>query len=263
MQKFSMDDKTSSKDFNGATFLLKLPTKGLYYPEGHPFHDKETIEIKMMTTKEEEILTNVSYNENEVVMDKLLESVVVADNFSPKDIFETDQLAIIIGSRIDAYGEEYPAIINCESCEKDYQVTIDLDKMLENVDDSEVELTAKNTLIVELPKSKKVVEYKVLLPSEAASIDRTVEKMQKMNIKASVTTEFYKRIIVSVDGDTSRDEINKFISELRIMDSRFLAAKYSKSLPMLNTTFSSTCSHCSHEQEGGMPIQANFFFPEL
>ena len=77
----------------------------------------------MMTTKEEEILTNVSHNENEVVMDKLLESVVVADNFSPKDIFETDQLAIIIGSRIDAYGEEYPAIINCESCEKDYQAT--------------------------------------------------------------------------------------------------------------------------------------------
>ena len=258
-----MDDTTSSKDFNGATFLLKLPTKGSYYPEGHPFHEKETIEVKMMTTKEEEILTNVSYNENGVVMDKLLESIVVADNFNPKDIFETDQLAIIMGARIDAYGEDYSAIIECGNCQKDYQVSIDLQKMLEKVDSADVELTAKNTLIVELPKSKKVVEYRILLPSELASIDRTVEKMQKMNIKTSLTTEFYKRIILSVDGETNRDEINNFISQLKIMDSRFLSSKYAKSLPNLSTVFSSTCSHCSHEQEGGMPIQANFFFPEF
>jgi hypothetical protein len=263
MKKFSMDEPKPSSDLNGATFLLDLPTKGLFYPENHPFYKKETVEIKMMTTKEEEILTNPSYVEKGVTVEKLLESIVLEEGFQANEIFETDKLAILIGARIDAYGEDYPAAMTCISCEKEYTVDINLSKILANREESEIEKTDNNSLIVELPKSKKVVEFRVLLPSEISSIERTVEKMKKLNINANLMTEFYKRIVLSIDGDTNRDNVNKFVENLKIMDSRFLTSMYYKSLPVLNTNFMSACSHCGHEQEGGMPIQANFFFPEF
>lgn len=263
MKKFSMGESKPSTDLNGATFFLELPTKGRFYPDNHPFHDKETIEIKMMTTKEEEILTNPSYVEKEMTVEKLLESIVLEEGFEVNEIFETDKLAILIGARIDAYGEDYPAIIACGGCEKEYTFNINLKEVIGNVRESDIEKTDKNSLIIEVPKSKKVIEFRLLLPSEIASIERTVEKMKKLNINTSLMTEFYKRIILSIDGETNRDNIGQFIDNLKIMDSRFLSAAYYKSLPTLNTVFKSACAHCGQEQEGGMPIQANFFFPEF
>jgi len=226
-------------------------------------YNKEQIELKMMTTKEEEILTNASYNENGIAIDKLLESIVLIDGFNSKDIFETDKLAMVIGSRIDAYGENYSALVTCEECNKEYDVSIDLNHVLHNIDESKIEKSNDGTLLVELPKCKKVVEFKVLLPSEMTSIEKTVEKMKSLNVNTSLMTEFYKRIIVSIDGQTDREIIGKFCEDLKIMDSRFLSSMYNKSLPNVNTRFTSACSHCNHEQEGGMPIQANFFFPEF
>ena len=46
---------------------VDLPSKGLIYPEGHPL-SKGKIEIKYMTAKEEDILTNQSYIQKGTVL---------------------------------------------------------------------------------------------------------------------------------------------------------------------------------------------------
>jgi len=263
MQKFDMTDDNRASELSGATFFVDLPTKGFPYPEGHPFHNKETIEVKMLTMKEEEILLNSSYSEKGVVVEKLLESIILEKGFNSKEILDSDQLAILLAARVDAYGEDYDVFIECSSCGEEYEAGVDLLKIMSNVVPSPVEMTDNGTYIVELPKSEKVVEYKVLFPNEVISIRKTTEKMLKMNIKTSEQKEFFKRIIMSVDGNGDREHISKFIDNLRIMDSRFLNQKYIDTLPSLNTTFKSVCTNCSHEQEGGLPIQANFFFPKL
>ena len=48
----------SPLEFVSPTTFVKLPSEGLYYPEGHPLHNQETIEIKQMTAKEEDMLTS-------------------------------------------------------------------------------------------------------------------------------------------------------------------------------------------------------------
>ena len=40
------------------TEFVELPSQGKYYPEGHPLHQEESIEIRQMTAKEEDILTS-------------------------------------------------------------------------------------------------------------------------------------------------------------------------------------------------------------
>ena len=63
-------------EFKIPTETVTLPSKGAFYSENNPL-SKGTVEIKYMTAKEEDILTNQSYIENGTVIDKLLKAVVV------------------------------------------------------------------------------------------------------------------------------------------------------------------------------------------
>ena len=49
---------------------VTLPSKGLLYPEGSPLK-KGVIEMKYMTAREEDILTNQNYIKGGTVIDKL------------------------------------------------------------------------------------------------------------------------------------------------------------------------------------------------
>jgi len=56
------------------TELVSLPSKGLLYPESSPLAKGE-IEMKYMTAKEEDILTNANFIRQGTVIDKLLTSI--------------------------------------------------------------------------------------------------------------------------------------------------------------------------------------------
>ena len=64
-------------EFKFPTEEVELPSKGLIYPKDHPLSSGK-VEIKYMTAKEEDILTNQAYIEKGTVLDKLLESVLIS-----------------------------------------------------------------------------------------------------------------------------------------------------------------------------------------
>tara|TARA_R100001509_G_scaffold162657_1_gene134824 strand:- start:570 stop:1358 length:789 start_codon:yes stop_codon:yes gene_type:complete len=262
MKKFDFDEQPSLNEASGMTHYVDLPTQGNYYPEGHPLHGEKSLEIKMLTTKEEDILSNPSYIENEVVVEKLLESIIIK-KIPADQIYDSDKMAILICARIEAYGKDYEILKACTSCGEDYEHVVELDSHVGNFINPEHETTEKGTVICELPKSKKVVEFRHLLPAEISSIEKTAEKMKKININTTINEEIYKRIILSVDGEENPSSISNFVNNMRILDSKKLFRVYSNSLPKVNLNFTSSCSHCGAEQEGGLPIQANFFYPEL
>ena len=59
-------------EFKFPTEVIDLPSKGLVYPESSPL-SKGTIELKYMSAKEEDILTNANFIEKGIVIDKLLD----------------------------------------------------------------------------------------------------------------------------------------------------------------------------------------------
>ena len=59
-------------EFKLPTEQVDLPSKGLLYPKDSPLAEGK-IEMKYMTAKEEDILTNQNYITKGVVVDKLLE----------------------------------------------------------------------------------------------------------------------------------------------------------------------------------------------
>ena len=56
--ELAAEQKSSLFDFVNPTEFVDLPTKGRFYPEGHPLQNKEVVEIRFMTAKEEDILTS-------------------------------------------------------------------------------------------------------------------------------------------------------------------------------------------------------------
>ena len=56
--------------------IVELPSKGKLYPDGHPLRAGK-IEMKYMTAREEDILTNQSYIKNGGVLDKLFQALIL------------------------------------------------------------------------------------------------------------------------------------------------------------------------------------------
>ena len=95
----------SEEKFKFPTELVDLPSKGKIYPKDHPLSSGK-VEMKYMTAREEDILTNQNYIEKGIVLDKLLESLTM-HKFNVKDVHTGDKNAIFIAARILGYGSEY------------------------------------------------------------------------------------------------------------------------------------------------------------
>ena len=91
--------------------IVELPSKGLLYSEDSPLRSGK-IEMKYMTAKEEDILTNQNYIERGVVIDKLLQALIVDKDINYNDLLIGDKNAIMLAARILGYGPEYQVEID-------------------------------------------------------------------------------------------------------------------------------------------------------
>ena len=87
------------------TEIIDLPSRGYFYPEGHPLASGK-IELKYMTAREEDILSSASLIKQGVVLDKLLQSLIVT-KVKFDEILLMDKNAIFIAARVLAYGNDY------------------------------------------------------------------------------------------------------------------------------------------------------------
>ena len=97
---------------NIPTEIVDLPSKGLLYPKDNPLSSGK-IEMKYMTAKEEDILTNQNFIKSGVVIDKLLQSLIIS-KINYNDLLIGDKNAIMLASRILSYGANYEFDYNGE-----------------------------------------------------------------------------------------------------------------------------------------------------
>ena len=87
------------------TEIVDLPSKGLIYPKDNPLSSGK-IEMKYMTAREEDILTNQNYISKGIVLDKLIESLIVS-KINYNDLITGDKNVLLIASRVLGYGKDY------------------------------------------------------------------------------------------------------------------------------------------------------------
>jgi hypothetical protein len=235
------------------TETVELPSKGVVYPSDHPLRSGK-VEMKYMTAKEEDILTNQNYIKKGIVLDKLLDSLIMG-KFDIKELVTGDKNALLISSRILGYGKDYTFSYDGT------EYTVDLTK-LDNKPFDETKVTPKGTFVFTLPATGTKVEFKLLNDKDNEIIDQENESMKKLNKEASseVTTRL-KHQIVSIEGDTDKNNIRSFTERMLAQDSRALR-KYIKDIsPDVN--LSTKVKVDGVEEDIDIPISLSFFWPDL
>jgi len=248
------------------TETVSLPTKGRFYPEGHPLSSGE-IEVKQMTAREEDILANQDLIRKGKVLDKLLQSILINKEIDVGDILVPDKNAIFIAIRRLAYGDTYPISIVCPSCGTHSKVDINLAELQERPVNVESFPKGHNSFAFTLPKSGVSITYKLLNQKDDDSIEKELAALKKINKEntAELTTRL-KYIITSVNNDDDKETIRKFVDEqLLASDSRALREYIRDHTPDVDMRFDFKCtnSNCNLERRLDIPVGASFLWPDL
>ena len=243
-------------EFKLPTETIELPSKGLMYPKENPL-SKGTIEMKYMTAKEEDILTNQNYIKQGVVIDKLLKSLIVNKDINYNDLLIGDKNAIMVAARILSYGKNYEF-----SYEGEPQ-SIDLSELDSKNLNEELYKDGKNEFSFTLPHTENQVTFKILTHGDEQKIEQEVKSLKKINKQSSseVTTRF-SHIITSINGSSEKKDIREFVNNyLLAKDARELRKYYQEVSPDLDMkVYLNTPT--GEEEVADLPIGLNFFWPD-
>jgi len=250
---------TPSSGYTGPTEIIELPSKGIPYPDGHPLKSGK-LEMKYMTAKEEDILTNQSYIKQGVVLDKLFQALIVTP-FDYGDLLIGDKNAVMIAARVLGYGAKYETEVNTPSGNKQ-TVEVDLTQIKDKDIDWEQHASGKAQFEVELPASKHKITVKLLTQADTKKIDAEVTGLAKVKKEASLTTRL-KYLITSVDGNTETVFIRKFIdNELLAIDSRAIRNFLNKITPDVELKVSAVDEATGEPFSNSFTIGLDFFWPD-
>lgn len=236
---------------NIPTEIVDLPSKGLLYPSENPLSSGK-IEMKYMTAKEEDILTNQSYIQKGIVLDKLLQSLIIT-KINYNDLVVGDKNAIMVAARVLGYGKEYS--FNYDGTE----YTVDLTK----IDNKPFEHSNKgvNEFNYTLPSTGVEITYKILTHGDEQKIQTELDGLKKISsTNVPELSTRLKYIITSVGGDREQKTIREFVDKyLLARDSRELRKHIKETQPDVDLTFFPDNS----ENRVDIPVGVKFFWPDF
>jgi len=243
------------------TETISLPSKGLLYPK-ESLLAKGEIEMKYMTAKEEDILTNSNFIKNGTVIDKLLQALI-ATPIDYNELLVGDKNAVLIAARILGYGKEYEFKYT-DSSGNEKAGKIDLSKLDEKILDESLVVTNINEFSFVLPNTDNTVTFKLLTHRDENSIEAEIKGLKKINPNGSfdVTTRL-KYIITSINGKRDLASIRDFVDNyLMAKDARELRNYYSKISPDIELKYYPEDENYTGEGIE-FPISINFFWPDV
>ncbi len=264
---------SNNLSFVAPTEFVEIPSRGKFYPQGHPLHGKQTVEIKHMTAKEEDILTSQTLLKKGVALDRFLQSVMLDKSIDISTLLVGDKNALIVAARCTGYGDEYETTLTCPSCMHQSKETLDLAECREmvhgyNENDAEEPLpnvtgpSNTGTYMITLPNTKAVFEVKLMDGRDEKVFTKRMETRKKKKQGEALMTDQFKTFTVSINGVDIPRQMYAFIDNLPVKDSRFLRTAYNALTPAVNLKHDFSCSECDYEQEVEVPITAQFFWPD-
>ncbi len=250
--------------FTTPTEFVELPSEGKYYPEGHPLHMQDAVEIKFMTAKEEDILTSKTLIKQGVALERLLKSVIVDKSIDPSRMLTGDRNALLIAARKTGYGPEYNAKINCPACNATNEVVYNLEdaEIVRPQDSEDVTWNVDGNMIIELPFSKIQVEAKLLTGREEIYLSRSQESKRKKRLLETAIQDVLKTMIVSVNGDSTQEMLKMFIERAPARDIKYLREVYRDNTPNVEMNHDFECEHCNYGTALEVPFTVEFFWPK-
>ena len=259
-----------SLSFVVPTEHVDLPSKGLFYPEGHPLYQKDTLEIRYMTAKDEDTLTSRNLLKKGIAVERLLQDLIVDKRITLDQLLIGDKNALIVAARKTAYGSEYNTKVSCPSCGKNQTYEFDLDSCNiyegctdEQLNEVSVTRTEKGTFIGSLPILKTPVEIRLLSgKDEQIILQRQKQAQESKNAIETLYSDQLKLMIVSINNVSDPKVLQQAIPLLPAKDSIYIRDLYKAINPTLDLSHNFVCAGCSFETRLELPFTADFFWPK-
>lgn len=242
---------------------VPLPSSGKVYPQGTSLFNSETVDIRSMTAREEDILTSRALLKKGTVITELIKSCLIDRSINPNELLGGDRNALMVAIRITGYGPDYKAEIECNECGTKSPHEFNLgDLPVRRLSIDPVEPGA-NLFEFILPHSRKKAKFRFLTGRDEEEIMATSERQKKLGLstESNVTTNLM-HAIVAIDGIEDRAKITNFIKHMPARDSLALRNYIKDNEPGVIMKQETSCSACGHSEEVAMPLGVNFLWPQ-
>jgi len=243
---------------------VPLPSRGVVYPVDSPLYGQETIDVKAMTAREEDILTSRALIKKGTVITELLRSCLINKDLRPDTLLSGDRNAIMTAIRITGYGANYEVEVECPNCDEKSKQSFDLTSLpIKRLEISPL-TEGENIFEVELPLTHKKVQFKFLTGIDEREMSILSERQKKSGLQASnMITQRFKQQIVAIDGITDKSKIGMFIGNMPAGDSLYLRKHIDKHEPGIEMKAWMECGQCFEHSEVRLPMGASFFWPDI
>jgi hypothetical protein len=242
---------------------VPLPSAGKVYPVNSPLHDRETVDIRAMTAREEDVLTSKAYLKSGVVITELIRSCLVDKSIDPVDMLNGDRNALMVAIRITGYGADYDVEVDCDECDEKTPRSFNLGELeIRRLTISPVQ-PGMNLFEFTLPYTKKTVRFKFLTGRDEDDIMSSARKQKKLQLSTAETgiTTNLLYSIVAIDGVDDRGKIAGFVRMMPARDSLALREYIRQNEPGIIMRQDVKCPRCGREEEVAMPMAASFLWP--
>ncbi len=249
--------------FSVPTVIVDLPSKGLIYSADHPLRSG-VIEIKYMTAKEEDILSNESFIKNGTVIDRFLQSIIVTPGVVIGDMLLGDIDALTVAARIYGFGAEYEINVQTPSGNKQ-KVFVDLTKLMHNtLDNYLVKKNGVNEFEFKAP-SGVVLTFKLLTQKDQQAIQNDLKKVARLSGgqgAGTVSTQLRHQII-AVNGDYNKLNIGNFIDNYFLGSDSRAFRKYVQAIqPGIDLSMEVTDEITGEQFQTNVTFGLGFFWPD-
>lgn len=243
------------------TEAVPLPSRGAVYPTGHPLHNQETVEIRAMTAREEDILTSKALIKKGTVISELIRSCLVDKRINPDEMLIGDRNAVMTSLRITGYGSSYEAEVACPACGERSRQDFNLSELpLTRLKEPPV---ADGSNLFECTIDNITFRYKHLTGQDEINISTIQQRKTKSGLGTdNLITTRYQNQLVSINDVTDKTKIQMFIQKMPTRISRSLRKHMDDNEPGIEMKAHMQCPHCFEESEVNMPLGASFFWPD-
>ena len=247
--------KETDPDLMTSYEIVKLPSKGVFYPNG-----LSEVNVEYMTSKDEDLLTTPSLIDSGNVINMLLKRKIKTEGVVVDNLLEGDRNAIILFLRCSSYGANYTVTVSDPRTGIPFNTVVDLLKLqykeVEELPDQ------AGHFFVDLIMRKKKVTLRLLTSGEDAIISKKAEAIRvaygsEIN---EYNTMKLKAHIVAIDDKTDRSYIDKFVDAMPALDAYVIRKKILTVSPDVNMAYEFMAND-GYKFIANLSVGIDFFFP--
>jgi len=103
-----------------------------------------------------------------------------------------------------------------------------------------------------------------MIGADEKALAEKTKRLKKLRVNESVgLIDNFSMITISINGETNPHQIREVYEQLPAFDFRHLRRAYQAAMPDIELLAPLSCNECGAEEVIGVPLNANFFWPDV